>query len=76
MYLGDSNRQPQICRENLEIPRPILPSQKAWLEMASDNNSRIFTNLLPRNILVEFFVYCVCPQPSYKHSFERSKYGS
>ena len=24
-----------------------MPSQKAWLEIASDNHSRIFTTLLP-----------------------------
>ena len=30
-------------------PRPILPSLKAWLEVASDNHSRIFTTLLQRD---------------------------
>ena len=28
-------------------PRPNVPSQKAWLEIASGNHSRIFTTLLP-----------------------------
>ena len=26
-------------------PRPIVPSQKAWLDIASDNHSRIFTEI-------------------------------
>ena len=47
--------------------RPILPSQKAWLEMASDYHSRIFTTLLPQIFLVNFCI--LCSMPSYKHSF-------
>ena len=42
-------------RENLECYPLDLPSQKAWLEMASDNQSRIFTTLLPQNFLSQFF---------------------
>ena len=48
VYLGDSNRQ--IMNST---PRPILPSQKAWLEMASDNHFRVFKTLLPQNFLRE-----------------------
>ena len=48
VYLGDSNRQPQ----------PSLPLdqsfqvKKVWMEMASDNNSRLYTTLLPRIFFV------------------------
>ena len=60
MYLGDPNRQPQSSRENLGTPRPNVPSQKAWLEIASDNHSRIFTTLLPYTAFIDsnlFIVY-------------------
>ena len=33
-------------------PRPNVPSQKAWLEIASDNHSRIFTTLLPQTAFI------------------------
>ena len=51
MHLGDSNRQPQPSRENLES-RPNVQSQKAWLETASDNHARIFTTLLPQTVFI------------------------
>ena len=55
VYLRDSNRHPSPAVKILNItPRPILPIRKAWLEMASDNHSRIFTNLLPR---FSFYIY-------------------
>ena len=41
-------------------PRPNVPSQKAWLEIASDNHSRIFTTLLPQTAFIDsnlFIVY-------------------
>ena len=40
-------------------PRPNVPSQ-AWLEIASDNHSRIFTTLLPQTAFIDsnlFIVY-------------------
>ena len=41
VYLGDSNRQPQPSREILNgTPRPNVPSQKAWLEIASGERER------------------------------------
>ena len=50
-----------------DTPRPNVPSQKAWLEIASDNHSRIFTTLLPQPVLfILNFVYCVHPHPSHK----------
>ena len=59
VHLRDSNRQPQPSRENLEwYP---LPSQKAWLEISSDNHSQIFTTLLPQNVFSLMFVYKACP---------------
>ena len=35
-------------------PRPNVPNQKAWLEKASDNHSRIFTTLLPQTVFYLF----------------------
>ena len=68
VYLGDSNNPSLAVKILNGTPRPFLPSQTDWLEMASDNHSRIFTTLLFFSL---FFVYCVCPKPSYKHSFAR-----
>ena len=33
-------------------PRPNVPSQKAWLEIASDNHARIFPTLLPQPVFI------------------------
>ena len=42
VHLGDN---PSLAVKILnDTPRPNVPSQKAWLEIASDNHSRIFTN--------------------------------
>ena len=43
-------------------PRPILPSQKAWLEIASDNHSWIFTTLLPKNFCC--LIFCILCMPT------------
>ena len=57
-----SGRQPQSSRENLECQDFLwVPSLNAWLEIASDNHSRISTTLLPQTVfflfLIMFIVY-------------------
>ena len=62
VHLGDSNRHPSLAVKILNgTPRPNVPSQKAQLEIGSDNLSRIFTTLLPQTAFINsnflFIVY-------------------
>ena len=50
VFLGNRTGNHSLAMKILNAtPRPILPSLKAWLEMASDNHSQIFTTLLQQN---------------------------
>ena len=52
-----------------DTPRPNVPSQKALLEIASDNHSRIFITLLSHTVFINSnHVYCIYPHLSHKHA--------
>ena len=51
-----------------------MPSQKAWLEIASDDHSRIFTTLLPQTVyLILFFCLLYIPTPYRTSTLERER---
>ena len=56
-------------------PRPIVPSQKAWLEIASDNHSRIFTTLLPQIFFSLICLLCIPTSIVQARLFERQRYS-